>query len=122
MSDHKFSVTFWVEDPEAEDDQRKDLFSYSQPSKPDWRTGDRVSFNLDNSTHPDNKFHASTQEKRDWMDKHMRFCDLEITGVGYYFREHVMGKAPEDCKTVEDLLNITSYCSVEVECKIVKRP
>lgn len=110
-----FHVSFWVDDPEA--GERKQLFSYSQESKPDWKEGDVLSYRLDNSIDEGNKFFESTQEEENWINKHLRFKELEITKVGYWFREHKMGmRKPTN---IEELLKITTYCSVEIYVKII---
>jgi len=111
-----FNVSFWVIDPET--NKERQIFSYSQPSKPDWKKGDVLSYRLDNSIDEGNKFFESTQDEENWINKHLRFKELEITKVCYYFREDRTGRIKP--KTVEELLLITTYCSAEIYVKIIE--
>ncbi len=110
-----FNVSFWVKDPETKEERQ--VFSYSQNSKPDWKEGDVLSYRLDNGIEEGSKLFKSTQENEDWINKHLRFKELEVTKVGYYFREQTTGR--KNPKNIEELLSITMYCSVEVYVKII---
>jgi len=111
-----FNVSFWVNDPET--NEERSLFSYSQPSKPDWVKGQVLSYRLDNSVDKGSRFFQSTQEDEDWINKHLLFKELEITSVGYYFREHKTGR--RNPTNIDELLKITNYCSVEIHVKIIE--
>jgi len=111
-----FHVSFWVKDPEI--GEKRQLFSYSQESKPDWKEGGVLSYQFENSVQEGNKFFELTQEEESWINKRLRFKELEITKVGYFFRKHTTGiKNP---KNIDELLKITTYCSVEVYVKIIE--